>query len=53
MANDNIATTGTKRLDPTGAVIDASGGWWDAGDYVEYVETISYTLAVQEIHECP
>jgi endoglucanase len=29
--------------------IDASGGWWDAGDYVKYVETISYTVALMEI----
>ena len=32
-------------LMPTGAVIDASGGWWDAGDYMKYVETTSYTVA--------
>jgi endoglucanase len=25
--------------------IDASGGWWDAGDYLKYVETTSYTAA--------
>ena len=47
-SNDMIATTGTP-LTPTGAVIDASGGWWDAGDYMKYVETISYALALQEI----
>ena len=47
-ANDNIATSGTP-LTPTGAVIDASGGWWDAGDYMKYVETISYTAALQQI----
>ncbi len=29
--------------------IDASGGWWDAGDYVKYVETVSYTTALMEI----
>jgi len=29
--------------------IDATGGWWDAGDYVKYVETISYTAALMEI----
>jgi endoglucanase len=23
--------------------IDASGGWWDAGDYEKYVQTVSYT----------
>ncbi len=47
-SNDLIATTG-KPLAPTGAVIDASGGWWDAGDYMKYVETTSYTVALQEI----
>ena len=29
--------------------IDASGGWWDAGDYVKYVETTSYTAALMQI----
>jgi endoglucanase len=29
--------------------VDASGGWWDAGDYEKYVETISYTTALMEI----
>jgi len=47
-SDDNIATTG-KALKPTGAVIDATGGWWDAGDYMKYVETTSYTVALQEI----
>lgn len=46
--NDNIATTG-EPLTPTGAVINGSGGWWDAGDYMKYVETTSYTVALQEI----
>jgi endoglucanase len=49
--NDLISSTG-KPLVPTGAVIDASGGWWDAGDYMKYVETISYTIALQEIGIC-
>ncbi len=31
------------------ANIDASGGWWDAGDYEKYVETVSYTVALMEI----
>jgi len=47
-SGDLIATTGTP-LTPTGAVMDASGGWWDAGDYMKYVETTSYTVALQEI----
>jgi endoglucanase len=29
--------------------IDASGGWWDAGDYEKYVETVSYATALMEI----
>jgi endoglucanase len=29
--------------------IDASGGWWDAGDYMKYMETTSYTVALMEI----
>jgi endoglucanase len=29
--------------------IDASGGWWDAGDYMKYVETLSYTAALMQI----
>lgn len=29
--------------------IDAGGGWWDAGDYEKYVETVSYTAALMEI----
>ena len=29
--------------------IDAEGGWWDAGDYEKYVETISYTTALMQI----
>jgi endoglucanase len=46
--DDNIATA-DKPLNPTGKVIDATGGWWDAGDYMKYVETTSYALALQEI----
>jgi endoglucanase len=29
--------------------INAEGGWWDAGDYMKYVETVSYTTALMEI----
>jgi endoglucanase len=36
-------------LVPTGAVIDASGGWWDAGDYLKFVETHSTALALMLI----
>jgi endoglucanase len=36
-------------LTPTGATIDASGGWWDAGDYLKFVQTSSYTVALMAI----
>src|SRR5215471_9259606 len=36
-------------LTPTGAQIDASGGWWDAGDYLKFVQTESYTTALMLI----
>lgn len=29
--------------------IDVSGGWWDAGDYMKYVEDESYVVALMEI----
>ena len=31
------------------ANVDVEGGWWDAGDYLKYVETVSYTAALMEI----
>ena len=46
--DDEITSTGMP-LTSTGVVIDASGGWWDAGDYMKYVETVSYTTALMEI----
>jgi endoglucanase len=33
-------------LTPLGVTIDASGGWWDAGDYLKFLQTTSYTVAV-------
>jgi endoglucanase len=36
-------------LKPVGGTIDASGGWWDAGDYLKFVETHSYTVALMLI----
>jgi endoglucanase len=45
--NKNGRFSGT--LTPTGAVIDASGGWWDAGDYLKFVQTHSYTVAMMLI----
>lgn len=29
--------------------IDASGGWWDAGDYQKYVQNIAYVTELMEI----
>ena len=34
------------KLHRIGGPIDVSGGWFDAGDYVKFVETASYTDAV-------
>jgi endoglucanase len=34
-------------LAPTGETVDASGGWFDAGDYLKFVQTTSYTVALQ------
>jgi endoglucanase len=47
-SGDLISTKGTP-LTSTGATIDGAGGWWDAGDYMKYVETMSYTVALMEI----
>jgi endoglucanase len=33
-------------LHPLGVRIDASGGWWDAGDYLKFVHATSYTASV-------
>jgi endoglucanase len=37
------------QLNPTGAIVDATGGWWDAGDYLKFVETHSYAIALMLI----
>ena len=34
-------------LKSLGERIDAAGGWWDAGDYLKFVQTTSYTVALQ------
>ena len=36
-------------LTPLGIKIDASGAWWDAGDYLKFVETISYTVDMMQL----
>jgi endoglucanase len=33
-------------LQPLDVRIDASGGWWDAGDYIKGVQTLGYTTAL-------
>lgn len=35
-------------LRPLGVRIDAAGGWWDAGDYLKFLQTTGYTVAVME-----
>lgn len=36
-------------LTPLGVAIDASGGWWDAGDYLKFLETTTYVSDLQLI----
>ncbi|HET8910159.1 MAG TPA: glycoside hydrolase family 9 protein, partial [Ktedonobacteraceae bacterium] len=36
-------------LSPLGVTIDGSGGWWDAGDYLKFVETTSYTVDMLQL----
>jgi endoglucanase len=40
--DDNIIGSLTR----TGENIDAEGGWWDAGDYLKFVQTHSYVTAL-------
>jgi endoglucanase len=46
---NELLTTRGKPLRRYRPVIDASGGHWDAGDNLKYVETESYTAALMEI----
>ncbi len=43
--DDNIIGS----LVPTGATINADGGWWDAGDYLKFVQTESYVVSLMLI----
>src|SRR5262249_34801804 len=36
-------------LSSLGIQINASGGWWDAGDYLKFVQTTSYTVDIMAI----
>ena len=36
-------------LESLGETIDAAGGWWDAGDYLKFVQTTSYAVDLQLI----
>jgi endoglucanase len=47
MFNGNDLILGS--LSPTGATINADGGWWDAGDYLKFVQTHSYVVALMLI----
>ena len=44
--DDNGNFKGSLAKYATGVRINASGGWFDAGDYLHFVETTSYTEAV-------
>ncbi len=37
---------GSLRKYATGVRINATGGWWDAGDYLKFTQTTSYTAAM-------
>jgi endoglucanase len=36
-------------LESLGQATDAAGGWWDAGDYLKFVQTTSYAVDLMEI----
>ncbi len=42
---DQNGVLATDPLEPIGTGIDVSGGWSDAGDYLKFTQTTSYTVA--------
>jgi len=44
--NNNGRFSGDLKPVSPATVIDASGGWWDAGDYLKFVQTTSYTVGL-------
>jgi hypothetical protein len=44
-----------RALRPLGGTVDASGGWYDAGDYLKFFETASFTevLLLQALRDRP
>jgi endoglucanase len=44
--NNNGRFSGDLKPVSPATIIDASGGWWDAGDYLKFVQTTSYTLGL-------
>jgi endoglucanase len=53
--NANSAGRFSGDLQPLGGAIDASGGWWDAGDYIKGVETLGYatTMLLHGVRDFP